>query len=241
MIISHEPTLIAIVACCVWSSVATSAPPASRPVAALVSAEEAAAGFKPLFNGVDLNGWEPNGKPGSFSVADGCIVGDRRERKDSAYWLSTIRQYGDFELRLQVRIQPKGNSGIFIRAPRDGRTSRMGMEIQILDDGGKAGAPGVGNTGAIYQVLAPKRFAAKLAGEWNELWIRCEGDHVRVTMNGHLVNEARMSDYPALASRPRKGYIGLSAHTDPVQFRNLRLREIPAGATRPASTTNPAK
>lgn len=210
--------------------------PQTQPAAASVCPDEAALGFKPLFNGRDLDDWEHNGKPGSFSVVDGCIVGDRAEHKDAAYWLSTRRQYGDFELRLQVRIRPKGNTGIFIRAPREGRTSRVGMEIQFIDDGAKSGEPGVSNTGAIYQVVAPRAFVARPAGEWNDLWILCEGDRVRVTLNGQLINDARMSDYPALAARPREGYIGLSAHTEPVHFRNLRLREIHMPSTQPAST-----
>lgn len=204
------------------------------------TADETAAGFRPLFNGKDFSAWKPNGKPGSFSVKDGMIVGDRPKGSDLAYWLSTEREYGDFELRLQYRISRNGNSGIFLRAPHEGRTSKMGMEIQILDDAGKPGAPGVGDTGAIYRVVAPKRRASKPAGEWNDLWILCDGDRVRVTLNGEVVTDASMADHADLKTRPRTGYIGLSAHTDPVHFRNIRLREIrrtPPQASAP--TTSP--
>ena len=128
------------------------------------------------------------------------------------------------------------------------------MEIQILDDGGKQGKPHVGSTASIYQVVAAKAYASKPAGEWNDLWILCDGDRVKVTLNGQVVTDASMSEHQELKSRPRKGYIGLSAHTDPVRFRNIRLREIapaaPGGhamtapasapASRPASTQRPA-
>lgn len=234
---SFRTLSLSLVGLCVsFHAIAAPVSPQTQPAADPVCAEEAVLGFKPLFNGRDLEGWEHNGKPGSFRVADGCIVGDRGERKDAAYWLSTLRQYGDFELRLQVQIRPKGNTGVFIRAPREGRTSRMGMEIQFIDDGANPGKPGVSNTGAIYQVVAARAFAAKPAGEWNDLWICCEDDRIRVTLNGKLINDARMGDYPALVSRPRKGYIGLSAHTEPVRFRHVRLRELGKPSTQPAST-----
>lgn len=219
---------------------ATDARRAAAGTANVLTPEEQAAGFVLLFNGRDLSGWTPNGKPGSFTVRDGVIVADRTGRSDLAYWLSTDRQYGDFELRLQYKLSPGGNSGIFIRAPHEGRTSRMGMEIQLLDDGMRTGSPGVGDTGAIYRVVAAKAYVSRPAGQWNDLTILCEADRVRVTLNGQLINDARMTEYPELAARPRKGYIGLSAHTRPTEFRTIRLREI--GPTPPAepAATGPA-
>lgn len=205
-----------------------------------LTAEEKAAGFRLLFDGHSLDGWKPNGKPGSFVVKDGVIVGDRTGKSDSAYWLSTDREYADFELRLQYKLGAGGNSGIFIRAPHNGRTSRMGMEVQLLDDGARKGKPGVGDTGAIYQVAAAKAFVSRPAGEWNDLCIHCEGPRVQVTLNGQVINDVKMTDFPALKTRPRQGFIGLSAHTKPVQFRSLRLRELKPAATQPATTQPPA-
>ena len=189
-----------------------------------LSREEKDAGFELLFNGTDLGGWqEVQGEPGTFEVKDGVLAG--RRTKGSAYWLSTKEQYGDFELRIQFKIPPKGNSGVFIRAPHDGRTSQKGMEIQICDEPNKT-APDKSSTGSIYQVVPARKFAHRPAGEWNDLWIQCNGDQVKVTINGEVVNEAKMSEHEALKDRPREGYIGLSAHTDTVEFRNVRLRKI---------------
>ena len=221
---------------------ATSTAPADEALSQVpanhLTAEEKAAGFKLLFNGTDLAGWEPNGKPGSFAVKDGIIIGDRTGKPLTAYWLSTAREYGDFELRLQYKLGAGGNSGIFIRAPHEGRTSKMGMEIQLLDDGARTGKPGVGDTGSIYQVAASKAFVSKPAGQWNDLCILCDGPRVKVTLNGQVINDALMTDYAPLKTRPHKGFIGLSAHTKPVQFRSIRLREITSGTavTRPAGT-----
>ena len=189
-----------------------------------LSKAEKDAGFTLLFNGRDLAGWqEVQGEPGTFSVKDGILSGIRKDK--SAYWLSTAEQYGDFELRLEYKIPVKGNSGIFIRAPHDGRTSQKGMEIQIYDEPDKQ-TPDKGSTGAIYQVVPATKFAHRPAGEWNEISILCDGDRVKITINGEVVNDAKMSDHDALKDRPRKGYIGLSSHTDTVEFRNVRLRKI---------------
>jgi hypothetical protein len=189
-----------------------------------LSADEKSAGFDLLFNGKDLSGWEHNGKPGTFDVKDGLMRGWRQ--KETAYWIGTKDEYGDFELRLEYRIPPKGNSGVFIRAPRGGgRTSQLGMEIQIYDEGDKT-TPHKGSTGSIYNVVPPKKFAHKPPGEWNSLWILCDEDHVKITINGEVVNDALMSDYKELKDRPRKGFIGLSAHTDAVEYRSIRLRVI---------------
>ena len=203
-----------------------------------LNADEQAAGFRLMFNGRDLANWVHNGKPGSFTVKNGMITGDRMGHGELAYWLSTEREYGDFELRLQYKIAKGGNSGVFIRAPRQGRASKLGMEIQILDDGQKTGTPTAGSSSSIYQVVAPKAYASKPAGEWNDLWILCDGDRVKVTLNGQAVTDASMAEHESLQSRPRRGYIGLSAHTGPVQFRNIRLREIPG--RQPITTTGAA-
>src|SRR5690606_40322137 len=50
------------------------------------------------------------------------------------------------------------------------------------------------DTGSIYRIVAPSAFASKPAGQWNDLWILCDGDHVRVTMNGRRIIDTRMSE-----------------------------------------------
>src|SRR5262249_20264280 len=96
-----------------------------------VSDQEKADGFVPLFNGKDLSGWKPyGGKPGNGAAEDGLLVC----RGSGGGWLGTERDYANFELRLEYRLRPAGNSGVYLRAPEEGHISRVGMEIQILDD-----------------------------------------------------------------------------------------------------------
>ena len=89
-----------------------------------------------------------------------------------------------------------------------------------------------GATGAIYQVVAPKAFASRPAGQWNELQILCRGEQVQVTLNGQRITDARMDEHEALKKRPHRGYIGLSAHSGPARFRNVRLHELSATAVK---------
>jgi hypothetical protein len=200
-----------------------------------LSKEEQEEGFQLLFNGKDLTGFvEVQGLPGAFRVEDGVIAGKRGGGK--AYWLSTEKTYADFELRLDYSLAPNGNSGVFIRVPHHRpRTSTVGMEVQLLDDRGRPGKPGPGDTGAIYRVAGATKFVSRPAPEWNSLAIRCEGDRVQVSINGELVHDFNMSEHEETKNRPREGYIGLSAHTDVVRFKNIRIKELNLPADAPAS------
>jgi hypothetical protein len=181
-------------------------------------------GWKPLWNGKDLAGWETVGKTeGKWIVEQETLVCTG----GGSGWLSTKEEYGDFELELEFNVSVGGNSGVFIRAPREGRTSEVGMEIQILDDDApihKDIKP-YQHTASIYGVVAPSKAAQKKAGEWNSMAIRCKGNQVTVTLNGEKVVDADMSAYEKLVRRPRKGYIGLQNHGTRCEFRGLRLRE----------------
>src|SRR5262249_14206632 len=100
-------------------------------LAAVQDDKEKAEGFKPLFNGKDLTGWKKYAaRKDVWTVEEDMIVC----KGDGGGWLGTDRDYSDFELRLEYRLQPAGNSGVYIRAPEAGHISRDGMEIQILDD-----------------------------------------------------------------------------------------------------------
>ena len=88
-----------------------------------------------LFNGKNLTGWQGmQGAPDNWGVKDGlltCIGGK------GAQWLATSEEFSDFDLNLEFNLPVNGNSGVFIRAPREGAPWVQGMEIQLLDDYGK--------------------------------------------------------------------------------------------------------
>lgn len=179
----------------------------------------------PLFNGKDLSGWEAvGGSADCWAWENGKVVC----KGGKGGWLCTKEQYGDFELEVEYNCPKDGNSGVFIRAPREGHTSKVGMEIQILDDDAEIhkNIKPFQHTASVYGVVAPSKPAQKKVGEWNTMRIRCKGDQVTITLNGEKVVDADMNAYDDLKGRPRKGYIGLQNHGSGLEFRNVRLKKL---------------
>lgn len=182
-------------------------------------------GFRPLFNARDLTGWVGGGADASlcWTVEDGVLTctGDRGP------WLRSEQQHGDFRLRLEYRVGPGGNSGVYIRVPEDGNHHGpgAGIEVQILDDAADRyrDLQPYQFTGSLYAIVAAIPGSVRPAGQWNTLEIHCEGDVYRVTHNGHCVVCTSAYEYPELGERLRRGWIGLQNHNEPVGFRYLRI------------------
>lgn len=191
-------------------------------------------GFRPLFDGKSLEGWKQfAGKEKIWVVEDGSIVCIGR----GGGWLGTEKEYDNFEVRLEYRLMtPGGNSGIYVRAPDSGHISRVGMEIQLLDDlhPRYSKIDFYQYTGSIYHVVPPSRRAAKPPTEWNQLAIKAEGRRVAITLNGIKILDADLDHYakdPAVAKEHpgltrTTGHIGLQSHTDRVEFRNIRIKSL---------------
>ncbi len=188
-----------------------------------LSEEERKEGFESLFDGKTLNGWWFFGdnKQGFRVHPDGYIE-----------WVTlgggamySRERYGDFILRLDFKVKDEGaNSGIYLRAPRDCRQSKIGMESQIMGDFGKE--PDIHVTGAVYDVVAPKVNASKKAGEWNSLEIVFKGPHLKSTINGKVVQDLSFEDNEELKYRLRKGFIGLQDHGNYAAWRNIRIKKL---------------
>jgi len=195
--------------------------------AVAASAEDA---WTPLFNGKDLTGWKPEGgAQTSWHVEDGLLYCSG----GGGGWLSTDKEYANFELELEFRVPPGGNSGVFLRAPKEGDGAYAGMEIQVLDDDAKeyAGIQPWQHCGSIYGVVAAKPGAVKKAGEWQKYHILCNGRHVKVTLNDMVVADADLDDHKDKeASHPglkrTTGYIGLQNHGTRLDFKNIRIHTL---------------
>ena len=133
--------------------------------------------------------------------------------------------FNDFVLRLDWKVDEPGfNAGLFLRAPRENRRSRMGFEVQMMGDHGNP--PCDECTGAIYDVVAPTSNPSKPAGEWNSYEITAQGSRVIVVLNGVKVQDIDFNDFEALRYRKRSGYIGLQDHTNPCAYRNVRIKPL---------------
>ena len=191
-------------------------------------------GFVSLFDGKTLKGWSLFGKKGAgYFVKDGMIIC----AKGGGGNLLTDREFQDFVLRLEFRLEAGSNNGIGIRAPlTDKSVAYEGMEIQVIDDySDKYGKlkPWQFN-GSIYNLVPAKVGSLKRAGEWNYEEIICVGRRVKVKLNGRTIVDADLNaitDAETLQRHPGmfrdRGHIGFLGHNDYVEFRNLRIKELP--------------
>lgn len=206
-----------------------------------VSADEKAEGFQPLFNGTDLTGWEGADKDASacWRVEEGDLICTGQPGP----WLRSSEQYGDFELRLEYKLKEGGNSGVYIRVPKDGNHhgEGSGIEIQVLDDNAERykELKAYQYSGSLYAIVPADPRVSKPAGEWNSMTIRCSGTKYEIQHNGQSVIKSDEVAAPELAKRLTKGFLGLQNHNEEVRFRNLRLKKLDPPAP-DADTPKPA-
>ncbi|MFP4191596.1 MAG: DUF1080 domain-containing protein [Candidatus Hydrogenedentota bacterium] len=177
-------------------------------------------GWINLFDGEDLSGWvnpnDPEGDKNWYVDEDGFMTNVAGENN-----IATEKDWEDFEVRLDYRIPEGGNSGVYLR----GR-----VEIQILDTTDEEG-PRVGADGAIYNQHAPEVLAANPPGEWNSLYIKCEGDTVSATLNDEVIHDENVVTGPTGGALPgdfdEPGPIMLQNYSDSnVWFRNIWVRPV---------------
>ena len=169
-------------------------------------------GFTALFNGVDLTNWDDSGKPkGHWIVENGVLKYDGKGES-----LPTARDYGDFELLVDWKIGPKADSGIYLRGQ---------PQVQIWD------RPEIGSGGLFNNQKNPSqptKVADRPIGEWNTFRILIRGDKVTVFLNGEkVVDNVTMENYSDRSQPlPAAGPILLQHHGDPLEFRNIFIREL---------------
>jgi len=196
------------------------------------AADEVEFGFTSLFDGETLNGWTLVNKNGpGYAVKNGVIACERGGGGN----LFTEKEYSDFILRVEFKLEPGSNNGIGIRAPLEGDAAYMGMEIQVLDDTAAqyATLQPWQYHGSVYGVVPAKRGALKPVGEWNQEEIFCQDRHVKVTLNGKVIVDANLNtvtDPAVLLKHPGmlrdRGHIGFLGHNDYVEFRKIRIQEL---------------
>ena len=213
-------------------------PTMERPAVTL-SYEERAAGWRPLFDGVSLAGWRiyHGGTPTGWRVADGVI-----ERGTGGGDLVTDETFANFELALDWKVAPGGNSGIIYRIADTGEhTYETGPEMQVLDDERHAdGRTPLTSAGAVYGLYPAPLGIVKPVGEWNAARIVVNGNRVEHWLNGtpvakydlgsvdweQRVAASKFNDWKGYGRAPR-GRIGLQDHGDQVSYRNIRIRVLP--------------
>ena len=189
-------------------------------------------GWQPLFNGVDLTGWQC--PPGSWKVVDGQLV------CAGGGYIWTEEEYGDFDLELEFKIPPSGNSGIFFRTANIDDPVQTGMEYQLYDTYGWDPIA-KNHCGAIYGCMGPSKQMVRAPGKWNQARLQCQGPIIKSWLNGELVVEMDLRNWTEAhrnpdgtenkfntpySQMPRVGFIGLQDHGQPVWFRNVWIRTL---------------
>ncbi len=215
-------------------------------VSVLLAADEAAktdnvpeSEFTPLCNGKDLTGWV--GATKGYTVKDGVVAFIKGQGGN----IYTEKEYADFIFRFEFKLDPGSNNGLAVRAPLMDDPAYVGMEFQILDDSHPKykGIKDYQSHGSIYGIAPAKRGLLKLAGEWNEQEVIVNGRHVKITLNGVVINDVNLDEvapggktidgkkHPGLQNKT--GHLGFAGHGDYIEFRNLRIKEL---NTKEAST-----
>ena len=198
----------------------------------ILSEEEVAEGYVPLFNGRDLNGWV--GDTVGYVAEEGRIVLYPKRGSGNLY---TEKEYSDFILRFEFKLTPGANNGLGIRAPLQGDAAYVGMELQILDNTAhiyKDLKP-YQYHGSIYGVVPAMRGYLRTVGEWNQQEVIANGTRITVKLNGVTIVDADIKeaiekgtidgrDHPGL--KRTKGHIGFLGHGSHVEFRNIRIKEL---------------
>jgi hypothetical protein len=201
---------------------------------------ERAAGWTLLFDGSTLQGWRPYNAPGKpvtgWQVVDGTIT-----RAEHGGDIVTDSVYRDFELSLEWKVPPGGNSGVFYRALESKDPIYYSApEMQVLDDARHVdGKNPLTSAGAAYGLYAPPKGVVKPAGEWNAARVVVRGNAVEHWLNGQKVvsYELGSADWKAKVAASKfnewkaygtgqEGRIGLQDHDDRVQFRSIKVRTL---------------
>lgn len=199
-----------------------------------------AADWQSLTPGGSLAGWKVYGKPAETPIT-WKIEGEVLAWQKGTGSILTKETYSDFELELEWKISPGGNSGVMFGVDESGKLPwHTGPELQILDDSvHRDGKSPLTSAGALYSLYAPLAKAAKPAGEWNKQRVRVQAGHVQSWLNGTLVVDAQIgtddwntrvakskfAPFPKFA-KVSPGSILLQDHGDPVWFRAMRIRRL---------------
>ena len=198
-------------------------------------------GFSPLFEGKTLSGWTQRGGKAKYEVIDGVIVGTSVAQTPNSF-LCTDKEYGDFVLEVELKVDNELNSGIQIRSHCfDEETEFKGKKIPAgrvhgyqveIDPSKRSFSGGIydeGRRGWLYEPCGAQHKAARDAfqGEsWNKYRIEARGNSIKTWING--VQVADLKD-----DVDRSGFIALQVHSvkdslvgKKVRWRNIRIQEL---------------
>ena len=183
-----------------------------------------------LFNGKNLKGWKKLNGKAEYKIEGNTITGYSRMNTPNTF-LATEKNYGDFILELEVKVDNELNSGIQIRSNslkdyRDGRVHGYQVEIDPSPRAYSGGIYDEARRGWLYPLGAnPKGRKAFRPGSWNKYRIEAIGNHIRTWINGQMCTNL-VDEVTA------EGFIALQVHSignekqagTQVKWRNIRIK-----------------
>lgn len=208
-----------------------------------LTAAERDAGWRLLFDGRTTQGWRGfrmDTMPSGWQAVDGALQIVRGGGPD----IVSRDTFTNFELQLEWRIAPGGNSGIFYRGSEDDDAVYWNApEMQVLDDSGHSdGRLLTTSAGSVFGLYPVPSHLARPAGQWNQVRILVNGHHVEHWLNGVKAAEYEFgsADWDARVraskfaphvhfGRNASGFIALQDHggNDRPAYRNIRIRVLP--------------
>jgi hypothetical protein len=201
--------------------------------------EEKKDGWKLLFDGTSTQGWRGYKKdkcPDGWQAVDGALT-----RVKGGGDILTVAQYESFELKIDWRVAPGGNSGIMFHVTEtEGAPFMTGPEMQVLDDAKHGdGRNPLTSAGSCYALYPPAKKAVKPAGEWNSARLVVDKGKCEHWLNGEKIvayeiggedwnKKVAASKFKAWAKfgKEPKGHIDLQDHGDKVEFKNIKLKVL---------------
>jgi hypothetical protein len=205
-----------------------------------VTAEQRAAGWRPLFDGSSTSAWrgyKSQTFPSGWKIVDGVLT-----KSGSVEDIMTRDQFGNFQLAFDWKLSPGGNAGVFYRGTEEyDKIYWSAPEYQLLDDAGHPdGQSRLTSAGADYGLYPSPAGVVKPAEQWNSTLIVAEGNRIQHWLNGQKLLEyevgspdweakykaSKFVTYPNYG-RAKQGYIAIQGdHDGTLSIRNIRIREI---------------
>lgn len=167
-----------------------------------------------LFNGHSLQGWIPE-ESAKWHVASGAIISDA----GGDGFLLSSRKFSNFILKIEYRNSPMGNSGVFLRAPKESDPSDHsdpagGYELNINNENDKW------PTGSIENFIPRLITVDPVPNQWHSYVVVVRGDHITVRLDGAKIVDGKDSKFTS-------GFIALQHHAgNKIEFRHISIKEL---------------